>query len=230
MPNLLCNNIDETIQSVLFPSLAKIQDDKNAVRNALSRAIRISTFVLMPMLFGLAAISDKLVVLVYTEKWIPCIPFMQVLCFCLAVGIMCNVNLQALKAIGKIGLILKLEFVKKPVMLLVILGTMMISPIAIAWGMLFFNIFVYFVNSYPNKKSIGYSYRQQLVDVGPNFLMALFMAFVVYLVGKWDINIYVLLVVQILLGIILYGTMAILTKNESLTYVVSYLKKRFIKR
>ena len=69
-----------------------------------------------------------------------------------------------------------------------------------------------------------------MVDVGPNFLMALFMAFVVYLVGKWDINIYVLLVVQILLGIILYGTMAILTKNESLTYVVSYLKKRFIKR
>lgn len=230
IPNLLCNNIDDTIQAVLFPSLAKIQDDRDAVRNALSRAIRISTFVLMPMLFGLAAISDKLVVLVYTEKWIPCIPFMQVLCFCLAVGIMCNVNLQALKAIGKIGLILKLEFVKKPVMLLVILGTMMISPIAIAWGMLFFNIFVYFVNSYPNKKSIGYSYRQQLVDVGPNFLMALFMAFVVYLVGKWDINIYVLLVVQILLGIILYGTMAILTKNESLTYVVSYLKKRFIKR
>ena len=230
MPNLLCNNIDETIQSVLFPSLAQIQDDKDAVRHALRRAIRISTFVLMPMLFGLAAISDKLVLLIYTEKWIPCIPFMQVLCFCLAVGIMCNVNLQALKAIGKIGLILKLEFIKKPIMLLVILGTMMISPIAIAWGIFFFNIFVYFVNSYPNKKSIGYSYKQQLVDVGPNFLMALFMAFVVYLVGKWNINIYVLLVVQILLGIILYGSMAILTKNESLTYVVSYLKKRFIKR
>ena len=98
---MLCNNIDDTIQSVLFPSLSKIQDDREAVRHALRRAIRISTFVLMPMLFGLAAVSDKVVIIVFTEKWAPSIPFMQVMCFCLAIGIMCNVNLQALKAIGK---------------------------------------------------------------------------------------------------------------------------------
>ena len=227
IPNLLCNNIDETIQAVLFPSLAQIQDDKDAVRNAMRRAIRISTFILMPMLFGLAAVSDKVVILVFTEKWAPSIPFMQVLCFCLAVGIMCNVNLQALKAIGKIGLIFKLEFIKKPVMLLIIVGTMMISPLAIAWGILFFNIFVYFVNSYPNKKSIGYSYKQQLLDVGPNFLMAFGMAVVVYFVGKIDINIYILLFLQILLGIVLYLLMAFFTKSESLAYVVNNLKNRF---
>lgn len=225
IPNLLCNNIDDTIQSVLFPSLATIQDDKEAVRNALRIAIRISTFILMPMLFGLAAISDKVVVLVFTEKWSPSIPFMQVLCFCLAIGIMCNVNLQALKAIGKIGLIFKLEFVKKPVMLVVIIGTMLISPLAIAWGMFFFNIFVYFVNSYPNKKYIGYSYKQQLKDVCGNFVMALLMALVVFIVGTLNINIYILLPVQILLGIVLYICMALITKNESLRYILNYARK-----
>lgn len=228
IPNLLCNNIDDTIQAVLFPSLAKIQDDKNAVRNALRRAIRISTFILMPLLFGLAAVSDKVVILVFTEKWAPSIPFMQVLCFCLAIGIMCNVNLQALKSIGKIGLMLKLEFIKKPIMLLVIIGTMMISPLAIAWGILFFNIFVYFVNSYPNKTSIGYSYRQQLLDVGPNFMMALAMAICVYMLGRLSfINMYILVSIQVATGIILYLAMAILFKNESYYYVYNYLKNRY---
>lgn len=228
IPNLLCNNIDDTIQAVLFPSLAKIQDERDTVRNALRRAIRISTFILMPMLFGLAAISDKVVIMVFTAKWAPSIPFMQVLCFCLAIGIMCNVNLQALKAIGKIGLVFKLEFIKKPIMLLVIIGTMMISPIAIAWGILFFNIFVYFVNSYPNKKNIGYSYRQQLLDVGPNFMMALAMAFCVYMLGRLSfVNMYVLVTIQVVIGIILYLVMAILFKNESFYYVYNYLKTRY---
>lgn len=230
IPNLLCDNIDSTIQSVLFPSLAQIQDDRDAVRNALRRAIRISTFILMPMLFGLAAVSDKVVILVFTEKWASSIPFMQVLCFCLAIGIMCNVNLQALRAIGKIGLIFKLEFIKKPIMLLVILGTMLVSPLAIAWGILFFNIFVYFVNSYPNKKSIGYSYKQQIFDVGPNFLLAFFMAAIVYFVGKIEINMYILLVVQILLGCIIYISLAILLKNESLSYVYNTIKFKIKKK
>ena len=230
IPNLLCNNIDDTIQSVLFPSLSKIQDDREAVRHALRRAIRISTFVLMPMLFGLAAVSDKVVIIVFTEKWAPSIPFMQVLCFCLAIGIMCNVNLQALKAIGKIGLIFKLEFIKKPIMLLVILGTMMISSLAIAWGILFFNIFVYFVNSYPNKKSIGYSYKQQLIDVCPNFIMAFGMASVVYLIGRLALNIYLLLTIQIISGIFIYLLASLLTKNESMYYVYNSIKTKFQKK
>ena len=230
IPNLLCNNIDDTIQSVLFPSLSKIQDDREAVRHALRRAIRISTFVLMPMLFGLAAVSDKVVIIVFTEKWAPSIPFMQVLCFCLAIGIMCNVNLQALKAIGKIGLIFKLEFIKKPIMLFVILGTMMISPLAIAWGILFFNIFVYFVNSYPNKKSIGYSYKQQLIDVCPNFIMAFGMASVVYLIGRLALNIYLLLTIQIISGIFIYLLASLLTKNESMCYVYNSIKAKFQKK
>lgn len=182
----------------------------------------------MPMLFGLAAVSDKVVILVFTEKWAPSIPFMQVLCFCLAIGIMGNVNLQALKAIGKIGLMLKLEFIKKPIMLLVIIGTMMISPLAIAWGILFFNIFVYFVNSYPNKTCIGYSYKLQLLDVGPNFIMALAMAFCVYMLGRLSfINMYILVSIQIVTGIFLYIAMAILFRNESYYYVYSYLKTRY---
>jgi len=230
VPNLFINNIDSTIQAVLFPALSKIQDDKEAVKRAISRSVRISTFVLMPILFGLAAISDKLIPLLYSNRWDPAIPFMKVLCISLAIGILCNVNLQALKATGHIGLIFKLEFVKKPIMLLMFVFTAMISPLAIAWGMVFFNIFVYFVNSYPNKKNIGYSYRQQLIDVAPNIVFAAIMAIGVYYIGELIQNIYLSLIIQILCGAIFYVGTSWLIKNESLIYVFQEIKNRFKKK
>lgn len=226
LPNLVCNNIDSTIQGVLFPALSKIQDDPEAVKHALRRAIRISTYMLMPMLFGLAAISDKLIIIVFTEKWAASIPFMQLSCFCFAIGIMCNVNLQALKARGRIDIVLNMEFIKKPVMLLMILGTMLISPLAIMWGMLFFNIFVYFVNSYPNKKNIDYSYKDQIKDVAANFTLALTMAVLVYLVGRINNNLYIDVAIQVLLGAAFYITVSWLTKNESMLYVIDFIKER----
>lgn len=227
LPNLLCQNIDNTIQNVLFPAIASVQDDKEAVRRSIRRSIRTSTYLLMPFLFGLAAISDKLVPLLYTDRWLPAIPFMQVLCFVLVVGVMCNVNLQALRATGHIGLILKLEFIKKPIMLLIILATMFISPLAIAWGMLFFNIFVYFINSYPNKKNIGYTYRQQLLDVFPNVLLSLTMAVVVYALGRLGMNNLLSVIVQVLVGMTLYVVASIIFKNESYHYVKDMVLEKF---
>lgn len=230
IPNLICNNIDSTIQNVLFPALSQIQDNPEAVRNALRRAIRISTYILFPMLLGLAAISDKLILIVFTEKWSASIPFMQLSCFCLAIGIMCNVNIQALKARGRIDIILKMEFIKKPVMLIIIIGMMFISPLAIMWGMFFFNIFVYFVNSYPNKKNINYSYKEQFRDVASNFALALVMAILVYFVGYININLYITVVTQIIFGIAFYALVSWFTKNDSMLYIVEYIKERRYKR
>jgi len=226
VPNLLCNNIDNTIQTVLFPAISQIQDDKDAVKNAIRRSIRVSTFVLFPMLFGLASISDKLVVVLYTDKWSPCIPYMQVLCFCLAIGIMCNVNLQALKATGHIGLILKLEFIKKPIMLAVIVVSMLISPLAIVYGMLFFNIFVYFVNAFPNQTYINYSLWEQLLDVCPNAILSLFMAFLVYFLGLLNMNIYLSICVQIFIGFLFYFSISYLFRNTSFLYILEGIRRK----
>ncbi|MEE1316194.1 MAG: lipopolysaccharide biosynthesis protein [Prevotella sp.] len=228
LPMLICNNIDSTIQGVLFPALSQIQDNPEAVKKALRRAIRISTYILFPMLFGLSAISDKLIIIIFTEKWAASIPFMQLSCFCLAIGIMGNVNIQALKARGRIDVILKMEFIKKPLMVLIIIGTMFISPLAIMWGMFFFNIFVYFVNSYPNKRNINYSYKEQLKDVAYNFTLALLMAILVYLVGRININLYFDVIVQVLFGITFYSLVSWYTKNESMLYIINYIKERKI--
>lgn len=228
LPDMLRNNVDNTIQSALYPALTKIQDDTDAVRHALSRSMRTSTFLLFPMLLGLSAVADKVVVILYGERWAMAVPYMQLICFSHAIAVLCNVNIQALRATGHIGTILKLEFIKKPIMLLMILGTAMISPLAIAWGMIFFNIFVYFVNSYPNKKYINYSYLEQLKDVGPNIILSLTMFILVISIGHLNImNTYLLLFVQVFTGIIFYLCIAYLFKNESFSYAYHYAKDFF---
>lgn len=230
VPNMFCNNIDATIQNVLFPAISQIQDDKERVRNAISRSIRTSTFVLFPLLFGLSVTADKLIPILYSDKWNPSIPFMQVLCISLAIGIMCNVNTQALKATGNIGIVLKMEFIKKPVMFVTIIGTMLISPLAIALGILFYNIFVYVVNAYPNKKIINYSYVDQIKDVAPNFIQATVMALIVYLIGLMPLNIYLILASQVIIGSVMYIAMSIFLKNESFGYVLRTIKEKRNKR
>ena len=95
---------------------------------------------------------------------------------------------------------------------------MLISPIAMAWGILFFNIFVYFINSFPNKKNIEYSYKEQLWDVFPNTLLALSMAIFVYVIGFFISNNYVSVAIQIVAGAIYYFSLSILFRNESYSY------------
>ena len=227
LPGILYNNINGTISDVLFPALSQLQDDKEALKRALSRAMRISSFFLIPALFGLAAISDKLVIIIFSEKWAPSIPFMQVICMISCSDILGMANYQAIKAVGRADTLLKMEFLKRPAMFAVLIVTMFISPLAIAVGQLVYSILAFVVNAYPNRKYIGYPIWQQMKDVGKNFLISLVMAIVVYLLGTLGLNMYVSVVLQVETGVLLYYVMSRTLNKEDYGYVMNFVKEKF---
>ena len=227
LPGILYNNINGTISDVLFPALSQLQDDKEALKRALSRAMRISSFFLIPALFGLAAISDKLVIIIFSEKWAPSIPFMQVICMISCSDILGMANYQAIKAVGRADTLLKMEFLKRPAMFAVLIVTMFISPLAIAVGQLVYSILAFVVNAYPNRKYIGYPIWQQMKDVGKNFLISLVMAIVVYLLGTLGLNLYVSVVLQVVTGALLYYVMSRTLNKEDYGYVMNFVKEKF---
>lgn len=227
LPGILYNNINGTISDVLFPALSQLQDDKEALKRALSRAMRISSFFLIPALFGLAAISDKLVIIIFSEKWAPSIPFMQVICMISCSDILGMANYQAIKAVGRADTLLKMEFLKRPAMFAILIVTMFISPLAIAVGQLVYSILAFVVNAYPNRKYIGYPIWQQMKDVGKNFLISLVMAIVVYLLGTLGLNIYVSVVLQVVTGALLYYVMSRTLNKEDYGYVMNFVKEKF---
>ncbi len=227
LPSILYNNINGTISDVLFPALSQLQDDKEALKRALSRAMRISSFFLIPALFGLAAISDKLVIIIFSEKWAPSIPFMQVICMISCSDILGMANYQAIKAVGRADTLLKMEFLKRPAMFAILIATMFISPLAIAVGQLVYSILAFVVNAYPNRKYIGYPIWQQMKDVGKNFLISLVMAIVVYLLGTLGLNMYVSVVLQVVTGALLYYVMSRTLNKEDYGYVMNFVKEKF---
>ena len=222
LPGILYNNISSTINTVLFPALSNLQDDKQAIKHALARSMRTTCFFLMPALLGLAAISDKLVLIIFTEKWAAAIPFMQVICFISCSDILGMANYQAIKALGKVY--------KRPLMFFILIITMFISPLAIAVGQLFYSVSATLFNAWPNKKYINYSITEQFSDIGHSFLSALAMALVVYMIGRIDFNIYGSIGLQITVGTILYLLLSWIFNKKDLQYITRLVKEKLLRR
>lgn len=230
LPGILYNNINGTISDVLFPALSQLQDDKEALKRALSRAMRISSFFLMPALFGLAAISNNLVIIIFSEKWAASIPFMQVICLISCSDILGMANYQAIKAVGRADTLLKMEFIKRPAMFAILIATMFISPLAIAVGQLVYSILAFVVNAYPNRKYIGYPIIQQLKDVGMNFALSLTMAIAVYSVSYVVSDMYICVLIQIILGALIYYILSRTFNKSDYSYVVEFVKNKLKKQ
>lgn len=229
-PSLVANNITQTINSVLFPVMAKLQDNPQEVKAATRRSMMTSSFVIVPIMLLLAATADKIIIILLTEKWAMAIPFMQVVCINKCVDILGTANLQALNATGHSGLTLKLEFIKKPIFIIFIAIGATISPLAIALGNLLYSIFGTTINAWPNRKYLHYGLLEQLKDIYPPLLLSAFVGIVIYFMGHLHINIIVLLLLQCMVGIVLYLGLASLFKMESYLYVKTtfqgFLKKR----
>lgn len=168
LPSVIVNNINTSIDSVLLPTLAKQQDDRERVKNMTRRAIKISTYIMAPLMMGLAFCATSVVDLVLTEKWLPCVPFLQIFCITYMFYPIHTANLNAIKAMGRSDLFLKLEIAKKIVGMILLLSTMWFGVMAMAYSLLVSMITSMIINSWPNRQLLNYSFKEQMIDIFPS--------------------------------------------------------------
>ncbi len=230
--NIIVTNVDLSINKVLFPAISQEQDNISTVKNMMRRAIKTSSFIMSPLLIGLAVVSNQVVLLLLTEKWLPCVPYLQILCIANLFQPVHSSNLQAIKAIGRSDISLKLEIIKKTysIIILILSITLFNDPFAIAVGFVLSTLISVIVNAFPNKKLLGYGYLEQLKDVSPNLLTSVVMATIVYCVGLIDMPVLPELLVQIVIGAFAYYLISRITRNESLTYLVELIKSLIQRR
>ena len=229
-PQFIVTNINASIDSVLLPSMSKVQDDANTVKNMTRRAIKTSTFFMMPLMVGIAVCAEPLVRLILTDKWLPCVPFLRIFCFTYAFWPIHTANLNAIKAMGRSDLFLILEIIKKVVGTIAIVSTMFISPLAMAYSLLIVSVLSQIINSWPNRKLLGYSYENQLMDMLPQILLSAFMGAVVYCVQFIGLSSLITLLIQIPLGIIVYIALSKFFHIDSFDYSLSIIKSLFGKK
>ncbi|MCQ2596884.1 MAG: lipopolysaccharide biosynthesis protein [Treponema sp.] len=229
-PKFVSSNINNSIDSVLFPVLSTEQQDIVKVKAMVRRAMTISSFLMWPFMFGLAATGKTLVPLLLTEKWNDSVIFLYFFCFTEGFLPITTANLNAIKALGRSDYILKTEIIKKSIGLLLIFIAIPFGVYAIAASSVVYTLIAVYINAFPNKKLLGYSIFEMLRDVFPSFGMSLLMFIPVYFMNFIELPAVIILLLQIIVGILVYYLLSKVFKNESLSYLVSVMKGFINKR
>lgn len=224
-PNLIVENINNSMDSVLLPVLSAEQDQRDRVREMTRRAIKTGTYIIMPLMAGLAACATPLVRLLMTGKWLPSVPYLQVFCIIYAFFPLHTANLNAIKAVGRSDTFLVLEVIKRGLELVILLITMRYGVFPMVLGLLVSELASQGINAWPNKKLLNYPYAAQLKDMAPSILLSLFMAACVFPVSLLGLRDWLTLLIQIPLGVLIYVVGSKLLKLDSFGYILSVAKK-----
>ena len=226
LPKAIVTNINVSIDSVLLPTMSKMQDKTEAVRTLTRRAIRISVYIVAPLMIGFACCADSLVRLVLTDKWLPCVPFIRILSVSYLFWPIHTANLNAIKAVGRSDIFLKLEVIKKAVGLALLLSTMWFGLKIMAYGLIVECLLGLIVNTWPNKKLLHYGYIDQMRDIAPSVLLSMAMGVAVYCVGLISMPEIVKVVAQITLGIVIYVAGSGIFRMKEFEYLIKKLRKK----
>ena len=222
-PKLVISNINGSIQSVILPALAAHQDYADRVKSMMRRAIVTSSFIVFPLMVGLAVVAEPLVILLLTEKWLPAVSFLQIFCASFALWPIHTANLQAINAMGRSDIFLKLEIIKKVIGLVILAGCLPFGVYVLALSQVLVSIISSIINAYPNKKLLNYGYGEQIKDILPSLLLSLVMGVIVYLLLFLGLSPFITMLLQIVVGAIVYTGLAFLFKLECFTYLVQTL-------
>lgn len=218
-PNVIVMNVNSSIDSVLLPVMSNEQDNKSRVRDMTRKAIKTSTYIMAPLMMGLAFTATSVVELLLTEKWLPCVFFLRIFCITYMFYPIHTANLNAIKALGRSDMFLKLEIIKKVVGIVLLLITVNISVKAMAYSLLVSSVCSQIINSWPNNKLLGYSYISQLKDILPNIFLAVVMGLIVYTISFIGLSPFITLLIQVPAGAVIYVIGSLVTKNDSFKYL-----------
>lgn len=225
-PQLIVSNFNGAIQSVMFPTLAAEQHNKIRVKEIVRRSIVTSSYIVFPLMIGLIVVSEPLIKLLLTDKWLDCIPYLRIFCLSYALWPIHTANLQAINAIGRSDIFLKLEIVKKIIGLIILIISLKYGAFAIAVGVLTSGVLASFINGYPNKKLLDYGYLEQMKDILPSLILSLIMGLVIMILSKFNLSDLTLILFQILVGIVVYLGLSYSLKLECFMYILKTLKRK----
>lgn len=203
-PTALASNIATSIQTVLFPAFAHLKDDKDYVKAALRRTLTMGSFIVVGLMVILAGVADTFVHVILTDKWMKSVPYLQWVCLGQCFSVLAAINLQTITSMGRADITLKLEFIKKPFCLVILLICVTISPLAVIIGSAFYGIIAFLVNAFPNKSLLHYGALDQIRDIISPFFCAVpvfgILQFLQHIIPQTFIS----LVLESIVGALLY--------------------------
>ena len=230
-PQIISNTLDNSIQTVLFPTFSSRNDDFAFIKDKMRKSISLSAYILLPCILGMAAVAKPMVYTLLSEKWKDCIIFLQIACIGYAFLPIQTANLTAINAVGRSDIFMKLEIIKRTLTILMLIACAPFGIYALCIGQAGCNILFSFINAFPNKKLLDYNYHEQLEDLLPALIMSLIMAVTILGFNKLVVfSSLVQLLIDIILGTFVYIILSVGSRNKSFFYLLeTIIKKRTFK-
>ena len=225
-PSFIGDNLISSIQSVLLPTLSEQQDDRARVKSMMRRTTKSTALIVCPLMIGLIVVAKSLTLLLLTEKWLPAVPFIQIMCVSNLFKPLTITNAEAIKAMGYSDIILRLEILKKIIDVVILVVSCFIGLTAIACGVVLYNFLCVFINLYPNIKLLDYKITEQISDVFPSYATSVVMGLSIFWIGSLNYQPVIILSIQILFGCLVYFVVNYLFKIESFMYYYNMVFKK----
>lgn len=224
-PVMMMTNI---INNVSYPLLAEIQNKKEKIAQVYRQILKLSFFIIAPIMLGVIAIAKPLFILVLGDPWIPAVPIFQILCLASMFYPIHAFNINALKVYGRSDLFLRLEIIKKAVIVLAVLIAFQFGIYGLVWSNVFVSVIALFINTHYSSKMINYSSKDQLFDMlsilTKAFAMYLFIFTIAYFLRNYTE--YIQIIIPTLLGIVFYFLLNYILKSEMLFYMINLIKEK----
>lgn len=214
--NLPSNTMVSMVLGVSFPVLSRYQDDNNQLLSVYKQMLRMPMFILVPILVGLAALAEPLIEVMIGAKWLPCVPYLQVLCLGSIFTPLSLMNINLLNVKGRSDIVLRLDFIKKPVAFLMLFAMIPFGIMAMCIWRAVYEIFAFTLNCYYTKKILGYGLCRQIWELFPIMLYSLLMGGIVRFAAMLSMAPWMKLLVAVPTGIVVYVGVSALAHDESL--------------
>lgn len=218
-------NFGNIVQKVLYPIQCRYQDNDEKFNQIFILYLRISSFILFPLMIGFDILATPIITLLLTEKWLPAVPLLQIICLSMMWIPIMQANASVLDAKGRSDYHLKSEIIKKILAVFILFSTLPFGIKSVCWGLLVYSFIDMFVVIAYSRKLTPVGYRMQISVIAPSLILALSMGGIVHLVTYYiDFNVYKLLV-GVGVGSVFYIVLAYLLRFSELRILISFIKK-----
>ena len=226
LASLPSNAVNQVVLTVSFPVLSKIQRERERLFANYRKIIRLSAYMMFPLLIGLAAVAHPLVILVYTEKWASCVPYLQILCFSFLFSPILSLNKNILEVLNRPDLVLKIRMINTILFVLIVVVALQFGMLGLCWGMVCISLVNFIINTCFVSHISEISFTSQIKDILPILLNSLVMGFLVFLVSNINIALILQVILSIVVGITYYVLSSYCLRLPEMYEVIGLIKEK----
>lgn len=219
------SNITSIIARVVYPVQCEMQNDDEALKKSFIKLIKISSFIIFPLMLGVAALAQPLVYILLSEKWLQGAPLLIILCFALMWNHIMFLNWQILSVKGRSDLSFKSELIKKIISVIILITTIPLGIKGMCWGLIVYSICDIIIIIYFVRNILPIKYKDEFRALCPIFLLALSMYIIVTLITSIIPNYYLQFVIGIVIGVSFYIGCSYLLKFNELHLILMKISK-----